>query len=82
MASNHTKCLSLNNQKYTTQPTLIHLHLNEYTQLLPYYPFSVDLDRCIESCNALNDLANKVCFPNKTEDLNLSVFNLITKKRK
>ena len=82
MASNHTKCVSLNNQKCTTQPTLIHLHLNEYTQSLPYYPFAVDLDRCIESCNALNDLSNKVCFPNKTEDLNLSVFNMIVKKRK
>ena len=25
----------------------------------------------------LNDLSNKVCIPNKTEDLNLSVFNMI-----
>ena len=26
----------------------------------------------------MNDLSNKVCIPNKTEDLNLSVFNMIT----
>ena len=26
----------------------------------------------------LNDLPNKVCVPNKTEDLNISVFNIIT----
>ena len=26
----------------------------------------------------LNDLSNNVCVPNKTEDLNLSVFNIIT----
>ena len=38
----------------------------------------VDLDRCVGSCNTLNDLSNKVCVPNKTEDLNLSVFNMIT----
>ena len=35
------------------------------------------LGRCFGSCNTLNDLSNKVCVPNKTEDLNLSVFNMI-----
>ena len=43
-----------------------------------YYLFLVKLDRCIGSCNTLNDLSNKVCFPNKTEDLNLSVFDMIS----
>ena len=28
------------------------------------------------SYNTLNDLSNKVCVPNKREDLNLSVFNM------
>ena len=27
--SNHTKCVSLSNQKYKIQPTLINLHPNE-----------------------------------------------------
>ena len=27
--SNHTKCVSLSNQKSMTQPTIIHLHPNE-----------------------------------------------------
>ena len=36
------------------------------------------LDRCVGSCNITNDLSNKACIPNKTEDLNLSVFNMIT----
>ena len=31
-ASNHTKCVSLNNQQYMTQPTPISLHPKEYTQ--------------------------------------------------
>ena len=30
------------------------------------------------SCNAINDLSYRVWIPNKTEDLNLSVFNMIT----
>ena len=29
------------------------------------------------SCNTLNDLSNRICIPSKTEDLNLSVFNII-----
>ena len=38
----------------------------------------IKLDICIGSCDILNDLSNKVCVPNKAEDLNLSVFNMIT----
>ena len=30
------------------------------------------------SCNTLNDLLNKVYVPNKTEDLNVSAFNMMT----
>ena len=33
----------------------------------------VNLDKYVGSCNTLNDLPNKVCVPNKTEDLILSV---------
>ena len=76
--SNHTKCVSLSNQKFVIQLTLINLHPNEYSQEFHCYPFVVKLDRFIESCNTLNDLSNKVCVPNKIEDLNLSVFNMIT----
>ena len=67
----------LSNQKCMIQPTLFNLHRNEYSQDLQYYPFAVKLDRCVRSCNTLNNLSNKVFVPNKTEDLNLSVFSLI-----
>ena len=76
--SNDTNCVSLSNQKCMTQPTLINLHPNEYRQEFHYYSFSVKLDRCVGSCNTLKDLSNKVCIRNKTEDLSLSVFNMIT----
>ena len=39
---------------------------------------SVNLDRRVGSCNTLNDLSNKVWVPHETEDLNLSIFNVIT----
>ena len=68
----------LSNQKCMTQPTLIHLHPNEKSQEFHYYPFAVKLDKCVGNCNTRNGLSNKVCVTNKTEDLYLSVFNMIT----
>ena len=65
-ASNYTKCFV---KKYITQPTLINLHPNECSQEFHYYWFAVKLDRFVGSSSALNDLSNKVCVPNKTEDL-------------
>ena len=79
-ASNHTKCISINNQKCEIQPALINLHPNKYSQELHYYLFAVKLDKCVGSCNTLNDLSNKVCVANKTEDLNMHVFDMITGK--
>ena len=67
-ASYHTKCVSLSNQKWKIQPILFNLHPNEYIQGLHYYPFAVNLDRYVRSCNTLNDLPNKICVPSKTEN--------------
>ena len=75
--SNHTKWKRLSYHKCMIQPILINLHPNEYSQEFHYYPFVVKLGRCFRSCNTLNDLSNKESVPNKTEDLNLSLFNMI-----
>ena len=58
-ASNHTKCMSLSNQKCMIKSTLINLHPNEYSYEFSYYSFAVKLDRCVGSCNTLNDLSLK-----------------------
>ena len=60
-----------------TQPTLINLHTEEYSEKFHYYLFAVKLDRCVGNCNTLNDF-NKVCIPNKTEDFYQSVFSMNT----
>ena len=78
IASNHTKCVLLSNQKCMTQPTIINLYPDEYSQEFLYYSFVDKLDRCAGSCITLNDWSNKVFVPNKTEDINLSMFNMIT----
>ena len=51
--------------------------INNFMLFTILYPFAVTLDRCVGSCNTLNDLCVK-CPPNKTEDLNISVLNMIT----
>ena len=76
--SNHTKFMSLSNQHFMIQPTPISLHPNEYSQEFHYYPFAVKLDRCVGSCNTLNDLFYNVCVLGKTKDLNLSIFTMMT----
>ena len=76
--SNYAKCMSLGNQKCMIQSTLISLHPNEYSQEFHYYLSAVKLDRCVRSFDTLNDLSNKVCIPNKTKDLSLSMFNMTT----
>ena len=58
----------LSNQKCLTEHNLINLHPKEYSQ---------ELDRCFGSFNT-HDLSNKLCVLNKTKNLNLSVFNMIT----
>ena len=40
--SNHTKCVSLSNQKCMIQPTFINLHPNEYSQEFHYYSFALN----------------------------------------
>ena len=75
-STNHAKCMSFTNQKCMAQPTINNLYPNEYTQGLHYYPFVVNLDRCVRKCNTLNGWCNKLCVPHKTEDLNLIVFDI------
>ena len=42
-------------------------------------PLIVSLHRCHGSCNTLDiNLSSKIGAPNKTEDVNLNVFNMIT----
>ena len=60
-----------------TQPALINLHSNECSQEFHYYPFAAKLDKFAGNCNTFNDLSNKVFVSNKTEDLNLRMFNMI-----
>ena len=42
--SSHTNCVSLSNQKCTTQPAIINFYPDEYSQGLCCYPLAINLD--------------------------------------
>ena len=39
----------------------------------------VCLDKCGGSCNAADDLSTKIFVPNKTKDINVKIFNMMTR---
>ena len=39
-----------------------------------YYPFVNELDKYLVGGKTLNNSSNKVCVPNKIEDLNIYIF--------
>ena len=80
--SNLTVSIFLNNQSSMTRPTLIDFNPDEYNQGLRYYPFMVNLDRCNGTCNGLDDLSDKICVQYKTEDLDLTAFDMATRIKK
>ena len=60
-----------------TQSTLINLHPNKYTQRLRYYPFAVNLDRCVGSCNTLNPFSTMgLLCPTPLRPLILTMLNI------
>ena len=77
-APSHIKYIYLSNHNARLNVLLL-IYVRRYTKRLRHYLFAVNLDRCTESCNTLNDLSNnRVCVQKKAEDLNLNVFNMIT----
>ena len=66
-----TKCMCLNNEPCMIRFTLLDLNPVE----LKYHPFMVILDKC----NATNDLSTKIIVPSKTKDINVKLFNIVTR---
>ena len=67
------KCLSVDNQPRLARPGLIDLNPGE----LHSYLFMVSLDKCGGSCKILDNLSDRLCISNKTEDAYLRVINMI-----
>ena len=63
------------NQEYKVTTEIINVKSNEPA----FYPFSIKTSKCNGSCNNINDSYAKICAPNVIKDLNVKVFNLLSR---
>ena len=65
----------MNNQQCKTIPEVINLSRNSPV----FYPFSIKTSKCSGNCNNINDPYTKIYLPDVVKDLNVKVFNLMSR---
>ena len=68
-------CISLNNQKCKLRPEIVNVSSNNPI----FYPFSVKINRCSGNFNSINDPYAKICVPDVVKNLNVKVFNIMSR---
>ena len=68
-------CISINNQECKVRPEIVDVSSNNPI----FYPFSVKINRCSGNCNSINDRYAKICVPDIVKNLNVKVFNLMSR---
>ena len=68
-------CISMSNQACKARPEIINVNSNNPI----FYPFNIKTSKCSVNCNNINDLYAKICVPDAIKDLNVKVFNLMSK---
>ena len=72
---NSLECMSMINQKCMSSPKIIDINANEPV----FYPYSIKVNKCSESCNNINDPYAKLCVPDIIKNINVKVFNLMSR---
>ena len=75
---NSLKCVSINNQECKVRPEIININSNESS----FYPYSVKISKCSGSCDNINDPYANLCVPDVSKNMNVKVFNLISRTDK
>ena len=68
-------CIQMNNQQCKARPEIINVNSNNPIS----YPFSIKTSKCSRNCNNINDPYAKICVPDVVKDLNVKVFNLMSR---
>ena len=68
-------CISMNNEAFKVRPEIISVSSNNAV----FYPFSIKINKCSGNCNNINDPYAKICVPGVVKDLNVKVFNLMSR---
>ena len=63
------------NQPCKARPEIVNVISNNPI----FYPFSVKTSKCSGNCNNINDPYAKICVPDVVKDLNVKVFNLMSR---
>ena len=72
---NSLDCVSMNNQECKARIKMIDVNNNEPV----FYPYSIKVNKCIGSCNNINDPYAKLCVSDIVKNINVKVFNLISR---
>ena len=72
---NSLSCISMSNQACKARPEIINVNSNNPV----FYPFSIKTSKCSGNCNNINDPYIKTCVPDVVKDLNVNVFNLMSR---
>ena len=68
-------CISMNNQACKARPEIINVNSNNPV----FYPFIIKTSKCSGTYNNMNDPYAKICVPDVAKDLNVKVFNLMSR---
>ena len=71
-----TKCMPLNNKQHKSMNFLFNLNPVKHK----YSSSIITLDKCNGSCSTLTEISDRICVPNKIQ--NLSIFQKKKKKKK
>ena len=68
-------CISMKNQECKVRPQVVNVNSNNPI----FYPFSIKISKCSGNCNNINDPYSKICVPDIVKNLNIKVFNLMSR---
>ena len=75
---NLSECVLMNNQECKVSPEIVNVNGNEPV----FYSFSIKTSKCSGSCNNINDNYAKSCVPDVAKNINIKVFNLMSRTNK
>ena len=65
----------MNNQECKVRHEIVNINSNEPL----FYPFSMKTSKCSGTCNNINDPYAKICVSDVVKNLNINVFNLMSR---
>ena len=72
---NPLECISMKNQECKVRPEIVNISRNNPI----FYSFSIMANKCSGNCNDINDPDAKISIPNIVKNLNVKVFNLLSR---